>query len=75
MVVKITKLFMSCLHLQTTDGKNSRSIDQALGQFMIMGIAVECEMKNDKSTTMCVLVRDAIIDDKRRKKQAAGVKR
>lgn len=66
---------MSCLHLQTTNGKNSRSIDQALGQFMIMGITVECEMKNDKSTTMCVLVRDAIIDDKRRNKQAAGVKR
>lgn len=68
-------MFMSCLHLQTTDGKNSRAIDQALGQFMIMGIAVECEMKNDKSTTISALVRDAIIDDKRRKKQAAGVKR
>lgn len=66
---------MNFLHRQTTDGNNSRSIDQALGQFMIKGIGVNGEVKNDKSTTICVLVRDAIVDDKRRKKQAAGVKR
>lgn len=35
---------------------------------MIMGIVVECEMKNDKFIIMCVFVRDVIIDDKRRKK-------
>lgn len=40
-----------------------------------MGIGFEGEVKNDKSTTICVHVRDAIVDDKRSKKQAAGVKR
>lgn len=75
LVNKVNKLLKHCLHLQTTDGKKSRSSDHALCQFMIMGIGFEGEVKNDKSTTICVHVRDAIVDDKRSKKQAAGVKR
>lgn len=74
LVVKV-KLLMIFLHLQTIDGKNSRSIDQALGQFMIEGIGVKGEVKHDNSTTICVIVADAIVDDKRRKQQAPGVKR
>lgn len=75
LVNKVNKLLKHCLHLQTTDGKKSRSSDHALCQFMIMGIGFEGEVKNDKSTTICVHVRDAIVDDKRSKKQASGVKR
>lgn len=36
---------------------------------------VKSEVKNDGSKTINVLVRDAIVDDKRKKIQQTGVKR
>lgn len=63
------------LHLQTTDGQNSRSADQALGQFMIEVVGVKGEMKSDGSLTTSVILKDTVVDDKRKQKQEAGIKR
>ncbi|XP_065940396.1 intermembrane lipid transfer protein VPS13A isoform X3 [Magallana gigas] len=59
----------------TTDGQNSRSVDQALGQFMIEVVGVKGEMKSDGSLTTSVILKDTVVDDKRKQKQEAGIKR
>uniref|UniRef100_K1PWM0 Vacuolar protein sorting-associated protein 13C n=1 Tax=Magallana gigas TaxID=29159 RepID=K1PWM0_MAGGI len=58
----------------TTDGQNSRSADQALGQFMIEVVGVKGEMKSDGSLTTSVILKDTVVDDKRKQKQEAGIK-
>lgn len=67
--------YVSCVHLQTTVGQNSRSADQALGQFTIEFIGVEGEIKSDGSLTTSVILKNTVVDDKRKQKQGAAIKR
>ncbi|XP_056003796.1 intermembrane lipid transfer protein VPS13A-like isoform X2 [Ostrea edulis] len=58
----------------TKEGENSRSAENALGQFMLEVIGVEGQMKSDGSMTTKVILKDTVLDDKRKQKQEGGVK-